>query len=324
MDPASGPGRLSIAQQALRWLTRLALAGLVLASVAAWLAPLGWPFELFVHFRLQLAVAAVLLVPMLWLAQSRVGALMAAAIAALHGLPEAHGLRAAPPVPTCAGTTLDVVAANVEFTNHDPSRLLDWVAKRSPDVVVLEEVTPSWTAALSHVDGYPYVHVLPRNDPYGIALLSRWPLASFATVDLAGDGLASLSVVVQVSGQSVQLYGLHTRWPVLPALARLRDRSFLALAASVRAQRLPTVVVGDLNVTADSPAFARLLAQSGLQDAYAGRGWQPTWSADFWPLALRIDHALVSPSMCVEQAQVGPDIGSDHRPIAVRLRLPTG
>ncbi len=95
MDPASGSGRRSIAQQALRWLTRLALAGLALASVAAWLAPLGWPFELFVHFRLQLAVAAVLLVPLLWLVQSRVGALLAAAIAALHGLPEAHGLRAA-------------------------------------------------------------------------------------------------------------------------------------------------------------------------------------------------------------------------------------
>jgi hypothetical protein len=39
----------------------LTLAGLGVASLAAWLAPLGWPFELFVHFRPQYGVAAVLL-----------------------------------------------------------------------------------------------------------------------------------------------------------------------------------------------------------------------------------------------------------------------
>ena len=44
------PGRIAL----------LALACVALASAAAWLAPLGWPFELFVHFRPQYGVAAAL------------------------------------------------------------------------------------------------------------------------------------------------------------------------------------------------------------------------------------------------------------------------
>ena len=38
------------------------------------------------------------------------------------------------------------------------------------------------------------------------------------------------------------------------------------------------------------------------------------------PLALRIDHVLVSRSLCVERAEVGPPIGSDHRPVVATLR----
>ena len=54
----------------------------------------------------------------------------------------------------------------------------------------------------------------------------------------------------------------------------------------------------------------------------SGRRWRPTWQAGFWPLALRIDHILVSPQLCVEAVEVGPSIGSDHRPVIARLRLP--
>jgi endonuclease/exonuclease/phosphatase (EEP) superfamily protein YafD len=43
--------------------------------------------------------------------------------------------------------------------------------------------------------------------------------------------------------------------------------------------------------------------------------------AGFWPLALRIDHVLVTPDLCVERVEVGPSIGSDHRPVIARLRL---
>ncbi len=82
------------------------------------------------------------------------------------------------------------------------------------------------------------------------------------------------------------------------------------------------MLVGDLNLTPYAPAFPRLLRESGLRDAFVGRWWRPTWQAGFGPLALPIDHALVPATSCVLQADIGPDVGSDHRPVQVTLTLP--
>jgi endonuclease/exonuclease/phosphatase (EEP) superfamily protein YafD len=67
--------------------------------------------------------------------------------------------------------------------------------------------------------------------------------------------------------------------------------------------------------------FARFLESAGLRDALEEPRWSPTWMAGFWPLGLRIDHVLVTPELCVESVEVGPSIGSDHRPVIARLRL---
>jgi endonuclease/exonuclease/phosphatase family metal-dependent hydrolase len=141
-------------------------------------------------------------------------------------------------------------------------------------------------------------------------------------VDLAGDGLPSIAGVALVGTQRVRFLGMHTRWPVAPSLARLRDEALHGAADLAQATDLPMVMLGDLNVTPDSPAFEQLLHGSALRDALAGGEWRPTWQADFWPLALRIDHILVSPGVCVERASVGPQVGSDHLPVLARLRLP--
>jgi endonuclease/exonuclease/phosphatase family metal-dependent hydrolase len=80
-------------------------------------------------------------------------------------------------------------------------------------------------------------------------------------------------------------------------------------------------MLGDLNATPDAPSFTGLLRDSGLRDAFDGPRWRPTWRAGFWPLAIRIDHVLVSKDVCVEHVEVGPGLGSDHRPLMARLRL---
>lgn len=300
----------------------MALGAVCAASVAGWLARFGWPFELFSHFRPQLAVTAALLVPALLAVRAPAAALVAAAVSVLQFAAGTHGVLAAETAPGCSGAPLVVVTANVEFTNRETGRLRDWLALQQPDVVVLQEVTPAWAAALAQLAEYPYLRLLPRSDPYGIALLSRWPFESIEPVDLAGDGIPSLEAVVRVHDRPVHVLGLHTRWPITPGLARLRDRALEQAAQRAHASALPTLAAGDLNLTPDSPVYAHLLQHSGLRDVLAGQGWHPTWMVGFWPLALRIDHQLASQSLCIEQVQVGPDIGSDHRPLIARYRLP--
>jgi endonuclease/exonuclease/phosphatase (EEP) superfamily protein YafD len=296
------------------------LGGVAVATALALLAPLGWPFELFSHFRVQYFAAALVLAALLAWRRRAVSAVFALVIAVWHGLPALSPSNAAAQVPDCTGPAVTVATVNVQFSNTRPDAFRAWLATQPADFLVIQEVTTAWAAELEAQTAYPHRHIVAREDPYGLALLSRWPMESVALVDLAGDGLPSLAGIVDAGGQRIRFLALHTHWPITPALAAARDEALQGAAAHASAADLPVVLLGDLNLTPDSPAFHRLLDESGLRDAMLGRGWRPTWLAGFWPLALRIDHVLVSSSLCVEQADVGPPIGSDHRPVVARLR----
>jgi endonuclease/exonuclease/phosphatase (EEP) superfamily protein YafD len=303
-------------ESALVWM----LGGLAVATALELLAPLGWPFELFSHFRAQYFAAGLALAALLAWRRRAAPAVLALVIAVWHGLPALWPSHAVAQAPDCAGPAFTVATVNVQYSNTRPEAFRAWLAKQPADFLVIQEVTPAWAVELEAQSAYPYRHVLTRDDPYGLAVLSRWPVESVTRIDLAGDGLPSLAGVVDIGGQRIRFLGLHTHWPITPDLAAARDAALQGAAQLAVAADLPVVMLGDLNLTPDSPMFKRLVGQSGLRDVMQGRGWQPTWRAGFWPLALRIDHILVSPGLCVEAAEVGPPIGSDHRPVVARLR----
>lgn len=305
---------------ALPGLTFLALAG---ASLAAALARVGWPFELFAHFRWQLCVAAVVLGVAAAIARRLPLVLVAGAAFALPWASTLPRPGATAPEPRgCDGPRFTVVSLNLHRQNDEPRRALQWLATNPADVVVLQEVTPAWQVALAETGAtYPHRVVLPRDDPYGIAVLARVPIEDVQELDFLGDGLPSLGVTAGVGGQRVRLLALHTHWPVLPSLHHARDRVLARAAAYVSSADGPAVIAGDLNLTPYAPAFPRLLVRSGLRDVYAGRAWRPTWRAGFWPLAIPIDHVLVPADACVAAAEIGRDVGSDHRPVRVVVRF---
>ncbi len=300
----------------------VALGLLALASAMALAAPLGWPFELFSHFRLQYAAVALLFALAFAGLRRPYWALAAVLLATWHGVPMAQRAVAGPPAAVCIGRPFAVVTANLYFESRDLHRFTSWLERHPVDLVVVQEVTPAWAETLEALPEYAHRSFVARSDAYGIGVLSRWPLDNMKSLDLAGDGHPSLTGDAIVAGQRVHFLAVHARWPVLPSLARFRDRALHRIAVLVRAQSGPTVVLGDLNLSPDSPAFGRLLSDGRLHDALAGPIWQPTWQAAFWPLALRIDHVLVNDYVCVDESAVGEPISSDHRPVTARLRLP--
>jgi endonuclease/exonuclease/phosphatase (EEP) superfamily protein YafD len=307
---------LRVLTAVLAWI----LGGVTVATALALLAPLGWPFELFSHFRVQYAAASLLLAVLLAWRRAAVPAVLAMVLGVWHALPGFAASPGAVASQACTGPAFTVATVNVQFSNERRDAFRTWLAMQPADFLVIQEVTEAWAAELEAQTAYPHRHIVSREDPYGLALLSRWPMESVTLVDLAGDGLPSLTGIVDAGGQRIRFLGLHTHWPLTPALAAARDEALQGAAALASAADLPVVLLGDLNLTPDSPAFHRLIDESGLRDAMMGRGWHPTWLAGFWPLALRIDHVLVSPSLCVEQAEVGPSIGSDHWPVVATLR----
>jgi endonuclease/exonuclease/phosphatase (EEP) superfamily protein YafD len=239
--------------------------------------------------------------------------------ALLAGRASAHE----PIAPTCSGDPLRVVTVNAWFMNDDRAALVGWLNRTDADIIALQEITPQWVTALEPLARrYPYRKFMPRDDPYGIALLSRWPFDDVQAVDFAEDGPPSLVAEVEVRGRQLQVIVLHPPWPVTPRLQVARDRALQRAAALALTQPASTVVLGDLNLTPYAPAFGRFVSESGLRDAFAGGAWRPTWQVGFWPLALPIDHVLVPPGSCITATQIGPDVGSDHRPLQVTLRLP--
>jgi endonuclease/exonuclease/phosphatase (EEP) superfamily protein YafD len=305
----------------------IALIGTAAASFAGLLAPLGWPFELFVHFRWQVGAAALALLLASLVLRRPWMMVVACVTVAMQWLPGAllSGRASAnePVARACGDDLLRVVTANARFANTDHAAMVAWLSRSDADIIALQEITPQWVVALEPLaPSYPYRKVIPRDDPYGIALLSRWPIDDVQPVDFADDGLPSLVANVDVHGRRLRVIALHTRWPVVPELQVARDRVLQQAAALALTQPELTILLGDLNLTPYAPAFARLVTESGLRDAFAGEAWRPTWQAGFWPLALPIDHVLVPRGSCITEHEIGPDVGSDHRPLQVTLRLP--
>ena len=303
------------------------LVGTAAAAFAALLAPLGWPFELFAHFRWQLGAAALALLLASLVLRRPWMMVVACVTVAMQWLPgvlmSGRAWAHEPAAPTCSKDQLRVVTANAWFANTDRAALVAWLGRSDADIIALQEITPQWALALEPLARtYPYRKVIPRDDPYGIALLSRWPIDDAQPVAFSADGVPSLVANVDVHGRQLQVITLHTRWPVLPRLQVSSDRVLQQAAALALTQPESTILLGDLNLTPYAPAFARLVSESGLRDAFAGEAWRPTWQAGFWPLALSIDHVLVPRGSCVTEHEIGPYLGSDHRPLQVTLLLP--
>src|SRR5215510_1917713 len=183
------------------WLARLALllcALLAFATICAALANLWWAFELFVHFRVQYAAAGLLLGAALaalrWPRSSRAALVLAIVnlayvVPLFVGRAEAAQAASSPP--------LHVVALNVLGYNREYDRVLDYLRRERPDVVVLTEVTPSWADALRRIESdYAFRWVHPGDLRSGIAVLSRQQPTSTREIDLAGTGPPSMLLVL--------------------------------------------------------------------------------------------------------------------------------
>ncbi|MBL8251884.1 MAG: endonuclease/exonuclease/phosphatase family protein, partial [Candidatus Competibacter sp.] len=278
-----------------------------------------WGFELATHFRVQYVVAlagcAVLLV--IW--RHRAWAIAFMAVALLNAAWVKANLGALPETPaSVAGTTVRALLANVNSANRDSRRIRELIGQHDPDVVILLEATPWLLEQLTALaDRYPYRVAEPRDDNFGIALLSRRPLLNGRIVRIGAADLPSSVAELEIDRRRIAIAGTHPLPPMNGELARLRNEQLARLAEFARQSPYPLVVLGDLNVTPWSPFFGQLLADSGLRDGRGGRGILPTWPVGWPPLWISIDHVLVSDGVRVRQWQTGEEIGSDHYPVIV-------
>jgi endonuclease/exonuclease/phosphatase (EEP) superfamily protein YafD len=187
------------------------------------------------------------------------------------------------------------------------------------DVISVQEVAPVWAEALVQGLGarYPFMHIEPRENCYGIALFSRIPFQEVRTITL--DGTPMIEAVLKRADRPVRLLAVHATSPISYAHFQRRNRQLEEVARHRGQDDTATVVVGDLNTVPWDRAFRRLCARAGLRSTTPAT--QRTWPS-VGPLALiPLDHLLISPGITLAGLRTVHIAGSDHKGLLAELNI---
>ena len=218
--------------------------------------------------------------------------------------------------------SLSLINANVLLTNEDYPRLLKMVTARKPDVLLLLEPGPRWAKAVEPLArDYPYRLSEPVPNTYGMILMSRLPMAG-RIKHLLQPGVPSAAVTLTLrGGQQIILHALHPEPPWPGDDSGERDAELVATGRKVRNSGRAAVVMGDLNDVAWSRTTKLFKDVAGMGDPRVGRGFYPTFTAQYPLLRWPLDHLFLSPHWKVRSIERLEDIGSDHFPIAFTVCL---
>ncbi|MET7679613.1 endonuclease/exonuclease/phosphatase family protein [Streptomyces sp. NPDC005423] len=224
---------------------------------------------------------------------------------------------------TAAGGDFTVVTHNVNADNPDPVGTARDVAASGADVVALEELTaaavPTYEKTL--VSTYRYHSVQGT-----VGLWSKYPLSGVRAVDIKLGWTRAMRAAVATPHGQVAVYVAH-----LPSVrvkieagftARQRDKSADALGEAIAAEKISRkILLGDLNGTMNDRSLNAVTSQLRSTQGAAGDGFGFSWPAAF-PMA-RIDQIMVQGVKPVTSWTL-PRTGSDHLPVAARVRITTG
>ena len=296
------------------------------ASILGFAGRFAWWCDLLSHFRLHYAVALVVgSAALVWRRRTRLAgpALLLGAVNAALLVPLFVGPRAGEPSPDAA--RLKVLLVNVRTENVHTDKVIDLIRQELPDIVVLQEVSDRWMASLTPLfETYQHRLSSPRDDNFGIAVLSKTPPAAWKIAQFGSAGVPSVLARFHFGSGDLVLIGTHPIPPVSREHTRLRNEQMDAIATFVAQCHAPVLLVGDLNATPWSSSYRQLRRATGLRDSLRGAGYQGSWPAWLPLLKIPIDHGLFSSGIRVVERHLGPGVGSDHLPVILSCVIDQG
>jgi endonuclease/exonuclease/phosphatase (EEP) superfamily protein YafD len=225
---------------------------------------------------------------------------------------------------TAAGhETFTVLSANVYLGAADPYALLALVDRYQPDLLSIQELTPSFVAKLERAGiarRLPHSVLMAQPKGHGAGLYARVPIAPLRRQTHFLFRMPRATIDFRDGGR-LRVAAIHPQPPSMSSAAWKEGLESLP-QPGVGA---PWVLAGDFNATFDQVEFRRIL-DGGYRDAgeATGEGLEPTWPGpDEFPLGLMtIDHILADRRLGVAEYGVDDLPGSDHRAIHARLVLP--
>ena len=228
-----------------------------------------------------------------------------------------------------------IVSLNAEGGRPLTMALTDMMLQWHADVLAIQECGPGI------VEAFQFLEEWHTDATSSLCVVSRYPISRVDAMEreafeVAGGAAMVVTYRLEAEPVPIHLTNIHLQTPraglekiragdLAEGIPTLEGKSTIREIEQSRAARWaeqfphPQIVVGDFNSPPESPIYRH--AWDGWTNAFsvAGRGFGYT-RMNGW-IRARIDHILLDDTWTVVGAWVGPDVGSDHKPVLAEVRL---
>ena len=316
----------------------LAVSGLVFATLAGRAGRVGWLLDLFSHYVVYYAVAALVVGMTAVFFRRWVVAVLALLVLLVNGLLLTPQFFQQTPAAGAHGRPLSIALVNILHKNRDRDSALAFIRSCDSDLMIIQEIDPWWEGVIREAGTrYRFEVSEPGEGSFGMALLVHESVASDEAIEIEStdvidfadghDGALrpSIELTLKLDGRRVKILSIHPPPPMSGRLTALRDSVIRRAKDWANKQTVPHIIIGDLNTTPWSYAFKTLVGDGELVSSQVGRGNQGTWPTMLpVPWKLPIDHCVYSGQWVCLKREVGAQTGSDHLPLLVTVALAGG
>jgi endonuclease/exonuclease/phosphatase (EEP) superfamily protein YafD len=210
--------------------------------------------------------------------------------------------------------SLKVLTVNVWSRNTNYQAVMKLVAAEQPDVILVQEAFQGWSLILGkYLPPYSFAAGCVWLSDCNVAVLSKLQRATGEPRYESSQITAHLILPDRFGGGAFEATSIHLSRPP-PMEKQISQVTELERAADSFSDL--AIVAGDFNSTPWTGIIRRL---DRSLPVHRITRMLSSWPVE-WPVA-PIDHIYVGRAWAVADVRLGPDVGSDHRPIIATLVL---
>lgn len=163
--------------------------------------------------------------------------------------------------------SVKVLQFNVLKGNENKEETIELILDQNADLVMLEEINEEWGSLLKEKMPfkYPYYKINSREDFFGIALFSKYPIAEFEVFEI--NYFPGITAIVNYKDIRLRVFGIHSKAPTTISNFKLRNDQINNFASTINKYEEPTLVLGDFNAVPWDDVINEFKEKTNLSDS---------------------------------------------------------